>query len=311
MPRHSLPIPDRDRHSCPASGDNERVEADVQTRTGSLGDFLKSRRARVTPDDAGIVSYGARRVPGLRREELALLAGVSVTYYTRLEQGQSTNASPSVIDALARALDLTEDERAHLHDLARPAPAKPRPSSTPDRVRNGTKTLIDAMTEVPAVVLGRATEVLAWNRLGHALIAGHYDYASPERPATRPNLTRMLFLDPHTRELYANWDEEASRAVASLRLVAGRYAEDAALTDLIGELCIASDGFAELWAHKPVHNCMSGTKQLNHPEIGTVEVGFEVLHLPDNPGHRIMTYTASDSPARHSLLLLATIVQGG
>lgn len=281
-------------------------QRDVQN--AALGDFLRSRRARVTPEDAGIASYGARRVPGLRREELALLAGVSVTYYTRLEQGQSTNASRSVIDALARALSLSQDEHAHLHDLARPAATKPRRNARPDHVRVGTKTLIEAMTTIPAIVLGRATEVLAWNRLGHALIAGHFDYAAPEKPSTRPNLTRMLFLDPHTRELYANWDEEASRAVASLRLVAGRYTEDRNLTDLIGELCIASDDFARLWARHPVHNCTSGTKRFSHPEVGTLDVGFEVLHLPDAPGQRIMAYTAPEgSAAQHSLVLLGVI----
>ena len=159
-------------------------------------------------------------------------------------------------------------------------------------------------------MLGRSTEVLAWNRLGHALVAGHFDYAAPERPGTRPNLTRMLFLDRHTRELYADWDEEASRAVASLRLVAGRYADDRNLTDLIGELCVSSDDFAQLWAKHPVHNCISGTKRLNHPEVGTLEVGFEVLHLPDAPGHRIMTYTAAEgTAAHHALALLAGIVQ--
>lgn len=236
--------------------------------------------------------------------------GVSVTYYTRLEQGQSTNASKSVIDAIARALSLDDDEHAHLHDLARPAATKPRRSAKPDHVRVGTKTLIDAMTAVPAIVLGRATEVLAWNRLGHALIGGHFDYVAPEKASTRPNLTRMLFLDSHTRGLYANWDEEASRAVASLRLVAGRYTDDRNLTDLIGEVSIASDDFARLWAKHPVHNCMSGIKRLNDPEIGSVDVGFEMLHLPDAPGHRIMTYTAADgTQAQHSLALLAALNQ--
>lgn len=264
----------------------------------------------MTPEDAGISSYGTRRVPGLRREELALLAGVSVTYYTRLEQGQSTNASKSVIDAIARALALNEDEHAHLHDLARPTANKPRRRPKPDRVRVGTKTLIDAMTTVPAIVLGRSTEVLAWNRLGHALIGGHFDYTAPNTPTMRPNLTRMLFLDSHTRDLYAHWDKEASRAVASLRLVAGRYNDDRNLTDLIGELCIASDDFAHLWAKHPVHNCMSGTKRLNHPEVGTLDVGFEMLHLPDAPGHRIMTYTAAEgTSAQQSLALLATLNQ--
>ena len=283
--------------------------AERRETTTALGDFLRSRRARVTPEEAGVVSYGTRRVPGLRREELALLAGVSATYYTRLEQGQSANASKSVIDALARALSLTEDEHAHLHDLARPEVMKARRGARPDHVRAGTKTLIDAMTSIPAIVLGRSTEVLAWNRLGHALIAGHFDYTAPEKPSTRPNLTRMLFLDSHTRELYARWDEEASRAVASLRLVAGRYAGDRNLSDLVGELCVASDDFARMWAEHPVHKCMSGTKRLNHPEVGALEVGFEVLHLPDAFGHRIMTYTAVEgTSAHHSLALLGGIV---
>ena len=277
----------------------------------ALGDFLRSRRARVTPDEAGIVSYGSRRVPGLRREELALLAGVSATYYTRLEQGQSTNASRSVIDALARALSLTEDERAHLHDLAGPTARRPRRVARADHVRAGTKTLIDAMAAVPTIVLGRSTEVLAWNRLGHALVAGHFDYAAPEKPGTRPNLTRMLFLDAHSRELYVDWEVEASRAVASLRLVAGRYSDDGHLTDLIGELCIASDDFARRWARHPVLNCVSGTKRLNHPEVGALEVGFEVLHVPDAPGHRLLTYTAAEGTAAdHALALLSTIDQG-
>src|SRR6478735_163786 len=224
---------------------------------GELGDFLRRRRDALTPEAAGIVGYGMRRVPGLRREELALLAGVSVAYYTRLEQGQSANASRSVIDAISRALSLNEDEHAHLHDLASPTATRPRRSAKPDHVRVGTKTLIDAMTTVPAVVLGRATEVLAWNRMGHALIGGHYDFAAPQKPSTRPNLTRMLFLDSHTRDLYVNWDEEASRAVASLRLVTGRYADDRNLTDLVGELSVASADFARLWAKHPVLSCMS------------------------------------------------------
>ena len=281
-----------------------------QSENAALGEFLRSRRARVSPDDAGVVSYGARRVPGLRREELAFLAGVSVTYYTRLEQGQSTNASESVIEALAQALGLSEDESAHLRDLARPVARRSRRRSPPDHVRGGTKTLIDAMTDVPAVVLGRSTDVLAWNRLGHALLAGHIDFAAPEQPAVRPNLTRMLFLDPHTRELYANWEEEATRAVASLRLVAGRYAGDSTLTDLIGHLSVASDEFARLWARHPVHNCTSGFKQLDHPEVGALRIGFEVLHLPDNDGHRLLTYTATaGSAASESLGLLSSLVR--
>lgn len=291
--------------------DHGRVSEARDVESPTLGEFLRSRRASVTPEDVGIVSRGQRRVPGLRREELALLAGVSVTYYTRLEQGHSTNASTSIVDALARALALDEDEHAHLRDLARPASARPRRPVRPDRVRVGTKSLVDAMTTVPAVVLGRSTEVLAWNRLGHALVAEHYDFGAPDLPGSRPNLTRMLFLDPHTRALYANWDEEAARAVASLRLVAGRYADDRSITDLVGELCVASDDFARLWAKHPVQSCSSGTKRLNHPEVGVLDVGFEVLHLPDAPGHRLLAYTAiAGTSAHQALALLGAIRQG-
>lgn len=275
------------------------------TRSGELGDFLRTRRARLTPADLGLTSYGARRVPGLRREELAMLAGVSVTYYTRLEQGQSVNASASVIDAIGRALCLDEDERAHLHDLAKPAERKERRSRRPVRLRPGIRTLIEAMGDVPALALGPSTDVLAWNRLGHALVAGHVAFDAPEHAASRPNLTRMLFLDPHVRDLYADWDEEARRAVASLRLVAGRHPDDRALAELVGEISIASPVFAGLWAKHPVHSCTSGTKRLDHPEVGRLELGFEVLHLPDRPGVRLLTYFAApDSPAQDCLELL-------
>ena len=281
----------------------------VLTRTDELGHFLRTRRARLTPDDVGLTAYGARRVPGLRREELAMLAGVSVTYYTRLEQGQSVNASVSVIEAIGRALCLDEDERAHLHDLAKPSGRKARRPRRPARLRPGIKTLIEAMSGVPAVALGSSTDVLAWNPLGHALVAGHVALDAPDQLATRPNLTRMLFLDPHTRELYVDWDAEARRAVASLRLVAGRLPEDRALAELVGELSIASPVFADLWARHPVHNCTSGTKRLDHPEVGRLELGFEVLHLPDDSGVRLLTYSAdAHSPARHSLELLARLM---
>lgn len=257
-----------------------------------LGEFLRSRRARLSPEATGIVSYGARRVPGLRREELAQLAGISATYYTRLEQGQSTNASESVIDAIARALDLDDDERGHLHDLARPAPAERRRPARPETARPGPVQLIEAMTGIPAVIMGPRTEVLAWNRLGHALIAGHHDFTAPATPAERPNLTRMLFLDPHTRELYPRWAEEAARAVASLRLVAGRFRDDRALADLVGELSVHSDEFAALWSKHPVTKCQSGVKHLHHPSVGALELAFEMLHLAEDSGHRLLTYTA-------------------
>ncbi|MFC6087144.1 helix-turn-helix transcriptional regulator [Sphaerisporangium aureirubrum] len=270
----------------------------------ALGDFLRSRRGGVKPEDVGVASRGARRVPGLRREELAQLAGVSVTYYTRLEQGQSTNASESVIDALARALDLNDDERAHLHDLARPVRAKRRRPTRPAVARPGTRQVIDAMVNVPAVVLGRHSQVLAWNTLGHLLLAGHYAFDAPDHVAERPNLTKMLFLDSHHRHLYVRWEDEASRAVASLSLVAGRYKDDRDLAELIGELTMKSPEFASMWSKHPVANCTSGTKYFRHPEVGDLALEFEALHLPDEPGHRILMYSARPGTASEAALRL-------
>jgi transcriptional regulator with XRE-family HTH domain len=269
-----------------------------------LGHFLRSRRAALSPADVGITSYGSRRVPGLRREELAQLAGVSATYYTRLEQGQSPNASEAVIDAVGRALGLDDDERAHLHDLARPVPARRRRAPRPDVARPETRQLIEAMAGVPAVVVGRRTEVLAWNPLGHLLLAGHHAADAPDRPTDRPNLTRMLFLDPHTRDLYRRWDEEAARAVASLRLLAGRHADDRELAELVGELSMKSADFARLWSRHPVQNCTRGTKYFQHPAVGPVDLAFEVLHLPDDSGHRMLLYSAEPGSASDAALRL-------
>ncbi len=272
-----------------------------------LGEFLRVRRAALQPEDVGLLNYGIRRVPGLRREELAMLAGVSNTYYTRLEQGLSNNASEAVIDAIARALNLNTDERAHLFNLARPGTTKRRTLTKPDKVRPGTLRLIQSMSNTPAVVLGRRSEVLAWNRIGHRLVAGHLDFASPETPSARPNMTKLLFLDRHTRELYTRWLEEATRAVSSLRLVAGRATDDPELASLVGELTMNSEEFANLWARHPVENCMSGLKYMHHPEVGDLELNFEVLTPPDESGHRILMYTADPgTPAAEALQLLTS-----
>jgi transcriptional regulator with XRE-family HTH domain len=282
------------------------------TEESPLGQFLRNRRDRLKPEDVGVVPYGPRRVPGLRRDELARLAGVSATYYARLEQGQSRRASEAVIDALARALALDDDERAHLHDLARPAPATRRavaPRPRPETARSGAVQLVNAMTDVPAVVLGTRNDVLAWNRLGHLLLAGHLDPAAATRPADRPNLTRMLFLDPHHRDLYPSWEEEATRAVAAIHLVAGRHPDDRELAELIGELTMKSPEFATLWAKHPVGNCGSGVKRFRHPEVGELTLEFEALHFPAEPGRRILTYTAAPgTPSEAALQLLHGIV---
>jgi transcriptional regulator with XRE-family HTH domain len=275
----------------------------------NLGDFLQSRRARLRPQDVDLVSYGERRrVPGLRREELAQLAGVSVSYYTRLEQGQSQNASEAVLDAIARALRLDEHERAHLGDLARPARTRRRPHRM-EHARPGVRRLLDAMDGVPALVLGRGTDVLAWNAMGHALFAGHIEPDSPAEPTRRPNMTRMVFLDPHTRELYVDWKAKARSAVAHLRMAAGRNPDDERLNCLIGELTVKSAEFAALWRSHPVRTCAPETKQLRHPLIGALTVRQENLTMPDDPEQLLVTVTtAPGSPSEAGLRLLGTLV---
>ncbi|KAA2253837.1 helix-turn-helix transcriptional regulator [Solihabitans fulvus] len=277
-----------------------------------LGDFLRTRRARLQPEDVGLVAFGARRrVPGLRREELAQLAGVSVAYYTRLEQGQSGNASDGVLDAIARALRLSEDEQAHLRNLARPARTKRRAAPRPECARPATRALIAAVEGVAAVALDRRNDVLAWNPLGHALLAGHLDFDGPDRPGERPNLSRMLFLDPHTRELYPRWDEEARRAVASLRVVAGGVPDDRLLAEQIGELSMKSPEFAALWSRHPVHKCAFGTKHFHHPLVGAMELSFEAMALPDDSGQRVLLYGAEPGSASEAALRLLATLTGG
>lgn len=259
-----------------------------------LGEFLRSRRDRVTPGEAGVRSYGRRRVPGLRREELAQLAGVSVTYLTRLEQGQSQNASDAIIDALAVALRLGSDERAHLRTLARSAGADRVPHETAEEVaRPGAVQLLQAMGDVPSLLLGRFNDILAWNPAGRLLLAGHLHPEAPRRAEDRPNQLRMLFLDEPTRELYRDWEAEAALAVASLRYVAARFADDRRLAALVGELSLKSTDFARLWSGHDVRLCTSGSKQLDHPVVGGLTLGYEVLHLPEGNGQRILTHTAA------------------
>ncbi|WEV27419.1 helix-turn-helix transcriptional regulator [Streptomyces sp. 71268] len=272
-----------------------------------LGEFLRARRARVRPEDVGLPDAGRRRVPGLRREELALLAGVGVSYYTRLEQGQAHNASPEVLDAIARVLGLDAHGRAHLDHLSRPARRpEPGPDAGPERVSAATRELLGAVGEVPALVVGRRADVLAWNGLGHALLAGHLDPTSPERPADRPNLARLLFLDPHGRDLYVDRWRKARAMVSNLRHVTGRHPGDAGLAALIGELSIGSLEFAALWADHRVHPCEGDVYELRHPVVGPLTVTQQNLPLPRSPGQSLVLVTAAaDSASQHALTLLA------
>ncbi|MFG1810044.1 helix-turn-helix domain-containing protein [Streptomyces sp. NPDC049040] len=279
---------------------------------GQLGTFLQARRSQLQPADVGVPTYGdRRRVPGLRREELALLAGVSPSYYARLEQGASCHASAAVLDAIAGALRLDEAERRHLDDLAaacRHRRTRRRPA--PEQLAPATRELVRALGGVPLVVTGRRSDVLAWSPLGHALLAGHVDPAAPERGADRPNMARLVFLDAHTRELYADWPAKARAVVGNLRLAAGRHPDDDRLTSLIGELSTRSPDFARLWADHRIRACDVAAYDLRHPLIGSLTVTQQTLTAPAAPEQSLVLVTTaagSTSEAALSLLTPATV----
>ncbi|MFE0104560.1 helix-turn-helix domain-containing protein [Streptomyces sp. NPDC059009] len=274
---------------------------------GPLGAFLQARRTQLKPDDVGLRDFGPRRrVAGLRREELAQLAGVSVSYYARLEQGLSRGASTEVLDAIARALLLDDHERAHLGRLAdasRHAPRLRRPR--PERLADETRDLLRAVDGVPAIVLGRRTDVLAWNTLGHALLAGHLDFDAPQDPARRPNMSRMLFLDLHCRELYADWRRKARAVVGNLRVAVGRHPEDALLAELIGELTMNSPEFVALWGDHRVAPCDAASYDLRHPVVGSVTVTQQTLSIARSPDQSLIVCTTpAGSSSEEALALL-------
>ncbi|MEU0880489.1 helix-turn-helix transcriptional regulator [Lentzea sp. NPDC005914] len=273
------------------------------SETARLGAFLKTRRSQLRPEDVDVATYGERRrVPGLRREELARLAGVSSSYYTRLEQGHSESASPEVLDALATALRLDEAERQHLHALARPAKARRARRPAPERVSEATGQLLDALAGVPAIVLGRRSDVLAWNRLGHALFAGHLNFDAV-RSAPRPNMARLVFLDAHTRELYADWPSKAKAVVGNLRLMAGQHPDDTALHELVGQLSAKSPEFATMWADHRVRACATAVYEMRHPLVGPLVVTQQTLNTGQGPNIVVAT-AAPDSPSHTTLALL-------
>ncbi|GGZ29968.1 helix-turn-helix domain-containing protein [Streptomyces poonensis] len=273
---------------------------------GDLAVFLRAKRAALPPEATPLNGFGVRRrVPGLRREEVAQLAGVSVTYYTRLEQGHSRHASDEVLLALARALQLSVTETEHLLDLARAKRPAAAPDSAPEAAGPSARALLDLVAVRPAVILGRRNDVLAWNDLGHALIAPHLPADAPDDPATRPSLPRMLFLDPQARALYRDWKQEAADYVAYLRLISGKYPDDEVLTRMIGELCMRDDDFSALWASGRVGECVAGTKRMVHPRAGEITVDFQLWAQSDRPEQRIEIYELQDAPdrARTSALL--------
>jgi transcriptional regulator with XRE-family HTH domain len=269
-----------------------------------IREFLTSRRAKLTPDQVGLASYGPRRVPGLRREEVAVLAGVSVPYYTRLERGNLSGVSESVLEALGRALQLDEAERAHLFDLARAAqPAAPgRRRRTQQRVRPSVQRLIDAMTGAPALVQNGRLDILSANLLGRALYSELY--VDPVRPV---NHARFVFLSPRAPDFYRDWDRVANETVAILRTEAGRNPYDRDLSDLVGELSTRSEEFRTRWAAHNVRIHRTGGKDLHHPVVGDLNLTYEMLDVSADSGLAILTYTAEPrSKSAEALDLLAS-----
>ncbi|MFX0574967.1 helix-turn-helix transcriptional regulator [Nocardia nepalensis] len=269
-------------------------------RRAELGEFLRSRRARLSPEEVGLPDYGSRRrVPGLRREELAMVAGVSVDHYVRLEQGRTLHFSESVLDAVAQALRLNQVEREHLYRLARPWSGEEPPAE--QQVRPGLRTLLDAAADVPAYIVGRGTNVLAWNALAAALIT---DFGA--LPPRDRNLARLVFLDEGMRELYEDWAAKAADVVAYLRLDMARNPGDAGIAALIDELS-AEPEFQKLWERHELKDKTHGRYVYLHPVVGRLELGFETLRLPDDPDQALIMHTTEpDSPSATALQLLAT-----
>jgi transcriptional regulator with XRE-family HTH domain len=265
-----------------------------------IREFLGTRRARITPQQVGLPVYGRRRVPGLRREEVATLAGVSVDYYNRLERGNLTGVSDSVLEAVADALQLDDAEHAYLYDLARAANSRPRARRTArgTQISPSVARVLAGMTEVPAIVRNRHLDILAANRLGRALYSPLYD------DTTRvPNFARFTFLDPRAHDFFLDWDDTANVLVALLRVEAGRDPRDRALSGLVGELSTRSDDFRRRWA---AHNVRThkGTKRFHHPVVGEFTLTYDDLYLSIENGLTMSAYTAEPGTASEDALKL-------
>jgi transcriptional regulator with XRE-family HTH domain len=282
--------------------------ADVRAQ---VRDFLATRRNRLTPEQAGMALYGGnRRVPGLRREEVAILAGMSVDYYVRLERGNLSGASDSVLESLAHALQLDEAERAHLYDLARASstPAS-RQAKSPSSVRPATLRVLDAMATVPAYVRNGRFDILAANQLGRALYAPVFE--SPLFAERGPvNTARFLFLDPAAEDFFVDWNKSADDVVAFIRSETGRSPHDRLLTQLVGELTTRSQGFARHWAKHDVKFHRTGVKRLRHPLVGEMNLPYEAMELSADAGLRLNVYTPEPgSTEQQALGLLASWTQ--
>jgi transcriptional regulator with XRE-family HTH domain len=275
------------------------------TNQDDVKEFLSSRRAKITPDQAGLPAYGGnRRVTGLRREEVALLAGMSVDYYNRLERGNLRGASEAVLGSIARVLQLDEAEVSHLFDLARAANTSPtkRRRSSAQRVRPSVQRLLDAMTDAPAWVRNNRHDFLAANHLGFALYSEMF--TDTVRPA---NNARFVFLNEKSKAFFPDWERAADDIVAIRRSEAGSNPYDRDLSDLIGELSTRSETFRIRWAAHNVRFHRMGTKRLHHPEVGDLELSYEAMELSSDPGLTFLAYTAEPgTPSADGLRLLAT-----
>ena len=281
------------------------------TNGSELGIFLKARRAAVRPEDVGLPpSAGVRRTPGLRREEVAILAGVSVDYYTRLERGKETNPSPAVVDALARILRLNPDEHQHLRDLtanaARPARQAEQRQSRTRTVRQGALILMEQLRPNPVYIVSRTNDLLAANPAGIALFPGLADWPSKQR-----NVTRYLFLSPIAKQLYPEWDKLVPTSVAYLRARAGADPDDPDLVRLIGELVVKSKEFARLWERYEVQNIGQGTKAYQHPDVGPMTLDYEAMELANTGGQRMIAYYTMPGTADRDAVALLDMIGSG
>ncbi|MFG2594941.1 helix-turn-helix transcriptional regulator [Streptomyces sp. NPDC048462] len=270
-----------------------------------IREFLATRRAKITPQQAGLPAFGGgtRRVPGLRREEVALLAGVSIDYYARLERGQLAGASEEVLDALCRALQLDDAERSHLHDLAaaqRQRPARRTTRRAKTAVPASLKRVLDSMTSSPAFIRNGRLDILAANDLGRALYAPLFTRTAP----ATVNIARFQFLDPTSRGFFPDWNTSVNTTVALLRTEAGRAPGDAELTGLIGELVTRSDEFRTAWAKHNVRLHHTGHKSFRHPAIGEITLDFDAMQLPGHAGLTLTAYSAEPGTSDHDALML-------
>ncbi|MFE5212798.1 helix-turn-helix domain-containing protein [Streptomyces sp. NPDC056600] len=278
------------------------TDKDDPAAENALGGFLRARRARLRPEDVGIPASGRRRVPGLRREEVAMLAGVSTDYYMRLEQGRERHPSRQILEAVARALRLDDEAGAHLFRVAAPSTRRTRPAPRVERVAPHVRRLLDTWSGTPAFILGPALDILAHNRLASALHAGF---------TQSDNLLRMTFLDPAARHFHLDWDRAAESTVAALRRSAGIDPDDPRLSRIVGELSVKSADFRVLWARHDVRGKTRGAKLFHHAQVGDLELHHETFTVNSAPTQQLVVYQAEPgTSSADGLALLGSLSAG-